>query len=163
LEPPELLQELKEIEQFLVRASWLEQRRLAQDLAHFGLTLPQFVALRAVRNRQQSTMTTLADETLQRCATMTGIVDRLVKMGLVARQRDPADRRRVLVELTVPGRELLQKVRQSREQRLREALTYLPSSDASELLRLLRLYLQSFPEQYEDPGDMVDGKPAAGQ
>ena len=150
---PDLLQELRDTERLLLRVSWLEQRRFAQDLAQFGLTLPQFVALRAIRREKQPTMTTLADETLQRCATMTGIVDRLVKMGLVVRQRDPEDRRRVLVELTATGSELMQRVRLSREQRLRETLVHLPDGDAAELLRLLKLYLQTFSEQYEEKED----------
>ena len=150
---PDLLQELRDTERLLLRVSWLEQRRFAQDLAQFGLTLPQFVALRAIRREKQPTMTTLADETLQRCATMTGIVDRLVKMGLVIRQRDPEDRRRVLVELTATGSELMQRVRLSREQRLRETLAHLPEGDAPELLRLLKLYLQTFREQYEETED----------
>jgi len=150
---PELLQELRDTERLLLRVSWLEQRRFAQDLAQFGLTLPQFVALRAIRREKQPTMTTLADETLQRCATMTGIVDRLVKMGLVVRQRDPEDRRRVLVELTATGSELMQRVRLSREQRLRETLVHLPDGDAPELLRLLKLYLRTFSEQYDETED----------
>ena len=150
---PDLLQELRDTERLLLRVTWLEQRRFAQDLAQFGLTLPQFVALRAIRSEKQPTMTTLADETLQRCATMTGIVDRLAKMGLVVRQRDPQDRRRVLVELTATGHELIHKVRLSREQRLRETLAHLPEGDAPELLRLLKLYLQTFREQYEETED----------
>jgi DNA-binding MarR family transcriptional regulator len=149
------LQELKQIERLLLRVSWLEQRRFAQDLAQFGLTLPQFVALRAVRHGKHPTMTSLANETLQRCATMTGIVDRLVKMGLVVRQRDPEDRRRVLVELTAPGQELMQKVRQMREKRLGETLAQLPPGDASELLRLLKLYLLTFRAQYEEGEDIL--------
>ena len=147
----ELSQELRDIERLLLRVSWLEQRRFAQDLAEFGLTVPQFLALRAIHHGgKQPTMTALADKTLQRCATMTGIVGRLVKMQLVKRQRDPADRRRVLVELTSPGRELMQKVRLAREKRLRETLAHLPLADARELLRLLALYLETFREHYEE-------------
>ena len=99
------------------------------------------------------TMSALAVDTLQHCATVTGIVDRLEKMGLVTRQRDAGDRRQVLVELTAAGRELLSKIRGNREQRLRETLLRLPEEDASELLRLLRTYLEVFRLQYEPAED----------
>jgi len=150
-EDPHLLEQLASIEHLLLRVSWLEQRRFARDLATLGLTVPQFLALRSVLHRgRQPTMTALADETWQRCATVTGIVDRLVKMGLVTRQRDTSDRRRVLVEPTPAARELLDKARHTRERRLRETLTHLPAEDAQELLRLLKLYLEAFGLQYEE-------------
>jgi DNA-binding MarR family transcriptional regulator len=151
LEDQELLEQLERTERLMLRVGWLEQRRFARDLAEFGLTVPQFLALRSMLRRdEQPTMSTLADETLHRCATMTGIVDRLAKMGLVTRQRDPGDRRRVLVELTLHGRELMDKVRLSRRERLRETLVHLSSDDAGELLRLLSLYLAAFREQLEE-------------
>ena len=40
-------------------------------------------------------------------ATMTGVLDTLERRGLVARLPHPTDRRRVLVELTQPGTDLL--------------------------------------------------------
>jgi DNA-binding MarR family transcriptional regulator len=134
----------------ILRVGWLEQRRLARDLAGFGLTVTQFSVLRSILHQdQQSTMSALADETLLRCATMTGIVDRLARMGLVARQRDPEDRRRVLVELTPSGREALQGVRRKRRARLQDTLVHLSSDDAEELVRLLKLYLEALGNQLE--------------
>jgi len=154
-EDPHLWEQLASIERLLLRVSWLEQRRFARDLATLGLTVPQFLALRSVLHRgRQPTMTALADETWQRCATLTGIVDRLAKMGLVTRQRDPSDRRRVLVELTPAAQSLLEKARQTRERRLRETLTHLQARDAQELLRLLGLYLEAFGLRYEETEDM---------
>lgn len=151
LEYPQLSGQLAAIERLMLRMSWVEQRRFGQDLSEYGLTVPQFFVLRSILQRErQATMSALADETLQRCATMTGIVGRLVKLGLVTRERDARDRRRVLVELTLAGREVLDKVRRRREDRLRQTLTHLPPEDAKELLRLLRLYLEAFQQDYEE-------------
>jgi len=150
----ELSEQVAAIEQLMLRVAWLEQRRFAQDLSDFGLTVPQFFVLRSILLRgQQRTMGALADDTLQCSATMTGIVDRLVRMGFVTRQRDDRDRRRVLVKLTPAGSKVLQKVRRSREKRLRETLAHLPAQDARELLRLLRLYLEAFRLHYEGVGE----------
>jgi DNA-binding MarR family transcriptional regulator len=164
LEDAELLERLSRIEQLLLRVSWLEQRRFAQDIAALNLTPPQFFVLRSILSRgahptpQRArdgvpTMSALAYDTLQHCATVTGIVNRLEKMGLVRRQRDAEDRRQVLVELTPRGRDLLSQIRGSREKRLRETLQRLSEQDASELLRLLNAYLQAFRLRYEDNED----------
>ncbi|MGQ9492762.1 MAG: MarR family winged helix-turn-helix transcriptional regulator [Anaerolineae bacterium] len=149
LEDQDLLKQLASIEQLFLRVGWLEQRRFAQDLDRFGLTPPQFFILRSIQSHgEKPTMSTLAYDTLQHCATVTGIVDRLVKMGLVKRRRSMQDRRQVLVELTLAGHDLLDKVRDSREKRLRETLMRLSPEDARELLRLLRAYLEAFQLQY---------------
>ena len=151
LEDQELSEQVASIERLMLRVAWLEQRRFAQDLSDFGLTVPQFFVLRSILLRgQQRTMGALADDTLQCSATMTGIVDRLARMELVSRERDARDRRRVLVELTPAGRKVLGKVRRSRETRLRETLAHLPAQDARQLLRLLRLYLEAFKRHYEE-------------
>jgi DNA-binding MarR family transcriptional regulator len=148
----EFTEQLATIEQLILRMSWMEQRRFAQELSDLGLTVPQFFVLRSLmRTEQEPTMSTLADDTLQRCATMTGIVGRLVKLGFVTRRRDPRDRRRVLVELTPAGRDVVERARHCRQQRLYEALRHLPVEDARELLRLLRLYLEACTAGTESP------------
>jgi DNA-binding MarR family transcriptional regulator len=166
LEDQGLLEQLSSIEQLLLRVSWLEQRRFAQDIAALNLTPPQFFVLGSILARAAHptphrtrdgvpTMSALADDTLQHCATVTGIVDRLEKMGLVTRQRDAEDRRQVLVELTPLGSELLSKIRSSSENRLRETLKHLSEQDANELLRLLHVYLEALRLQYEDREDTL--------
>jgi DNA-binding MarR family transcriptional regulator len=162
LEEWSLLERMTRVEQLVLRVGWLEQRRFAQDLVRFGVTLPQFIVLRLIALRGQPVnMQALADAALLRCATMTGIVDRLVRMGLVSRQRDAQDRRQVLVDLTPAGLVALQQVKSSRRQRLSETLERLSSQDATELLRLLGAYLEAFALQHQeegleqsDPGDL---------
>lgn len=163
-----MLARVASIEQLLLRVSWLEQRRFAQDIAGLNLTPPQFFVLRSILSRGAHptphgtrggvpTMSALAYDTLQHCATVTGIVDRLEKMGLVTRQRDAEDRRQVRVELTPRGSDLLRKIRGNREQRLRSTLLRLSEQDASELLRLLRAYLEALRLQYESAEDTLPG------
>ena len=154
MEERKLREQLSGIEPLLLRVSWLEQRRFAQEIAALNLTPPQFFVLRSiVAHGPHCTMSTLAGDTLQHCATVTGVVDRLEKMGLVTRQRDAQDRRQVLVEVTPAAADLLSRIRGDREKRLRETLLRLPDEDVSELLRLLRVYLEVLHLQYEGAGD----------
>lgn len=62
-------------------------------------------------------------------ATITGILDRLEKESLVKRRRSSVDRRCVLVELTVKGRELAATVPTPLHERFSDRLTRLKEGD----------------------------------
>lgn len=88
-------------------------RQLSQRLQKYNLTHPQFITLVSlVAHKQACTMRDLTGVTFQDPPTMTGIVDRLVKMELVKRTRSQADRRVVLVEVTSAGQELIRQIDQ---------------------------------------------------
>ncbi|MCP4167777.1 MAG: MarR family transcriptional regulator [Chloroflexi bacterium] len=93
----------------LVRLNWLQHRRFAQELSGLKLTVPQFFTLSTLVNLGgKSTMGQLAKATHQVSATMTGIIDRLVRDELVDRRRDDGDRRTVLVSITPAGQDLVE-------------------------------------------------------
>ena len=69
---------------------------------------------------------------------MTELVDRMEENGLVARVRDPEDRRMVRILLLNHGKEIFEKVYKRREVFLAEALREMPEQDTYLLLELLR-------------------------
>lgn len=113
----EWYEELERLIPLMMKARWIGHRLFSRDLQGRNLTVPQFVVLghlSLVRGEVgPAFMTEISEATFQDAATMTGIIDRLVNMGLVKRERCPQDRRRVTVEVTQRGRELVQAVRQS--------------------------------------------------
>jgi DNA-binding MarR family transcriptional regulator len=132
---------LDELEEAFFEISWLGQKQFAVELAPFKLTIPQFFTLLFVASSERgSTMSELANQTRHSLATMTGIVDRLVKLDLVKRGGNPDDRRIVLVELTEAGRARLEEVRTARRRQLEQAFQRLNDKDQRELVRLLREY-----------------------
>ncbi len=93
----------------LLHLNWLQHRQIARQLAAFNLTVPQFYTLIALMNLGGSaTMGALARELNQVSATMTGIIDRLVREGMVERSRSDEDRRSVLVTLTPQGYQVVE-------------------------------------------------------
>ncbi len=72
-----------------------------------GLTTMQFAAL--VRLDQQGSMSQnhLGRTASMDAATVKGVVGRLETLGLVLRRADPGDKRRLTVEITEAGRELV--------------------------------------------------------
>jgi len=82
------------------------QSRSKRMQADLGLTGPQRVALRVLGRRPRISAGALADILRLHPSTLTGILHRLERQGLVRRTTDPADRRRTRLELTARGREL---------------------------------------------------------
>lgn len=102
---------LRRISATFVVLMWIAMRRFWQLLQAFGLTPPQFMVLFAlVKARAPRSMNDLTDITFQDAPTMTGIIDRLEKAGLVERARSTTDRRVVLVQATQAGVALLKQV-----------------------------------------------------
>jgi len=126
------------LSQRLLHLNWLQHRQLARQLAAFNLTVPQFYTLIALINLGGSaTMGTLSRELNQVSATMTGIVDRLVREGLVERSRSDEDRRSVLVSLTSRGYEVVEKAWLQSVNALDGVLTRLSETERDSAVRLL--------------------------
>jgi len=83
--------------------------RVLEDIAGaHGLTTADYLVLGVVRGAPggRSAPTTIADTLRRTTGGMTLTLDRLAQAGWVRRSPDPADGRRVVVELTVEGHEL---------------------------------------------------------
>ncbi|MBB6057055.1 MarR family winged helix-turn-helix transcriptional regulator [Tolumonas osonensis] len=75
-----------------------------KELSHLsGLTLPQLLILQTLRDEQPVTTGTLANRMDLAQATVTSILDRLENKGLVERQRNQLDKRKVWIQLTPEG------------------------------------------------------------
>lgn len=90
----------------IIRAIDLNSSRLSKEV---GLTGPQLVLMREIRDSSKETIRQMARNTNMSQATATTILDRLEKRGLVVRLRSQLDKRKVHAHLTDSGRELLSK------------------------------------------------------
>lgn len=92
------------IKDTFISLMWIATRHFSQWIQAHGLTHPQFFTLASLAcHKHPCTMRDLTEVTFQDPPTMTGIVDRLVKMKLVMRMRSETDRRVVLVQTTPAG------------------------------------------------------------
>lgn len=72
-----------------------------------GVTITQFAALEALLHRGPLFQTELATKLLKSGGNLTLVVDNLERDGLVTRERDTEDRRRLCVALTAKGRKFI--------------------------------------------------------
>lgn len=77
--------------------------RLSTELAALGLSPGEINLLAQFRGEQTLTVAELVQGTGQRPSTVTGILDRLERRGLSAREINPRDRRSFIVRLTNTG------------------------------------------------------------
>ncbi len=90
----------------IVQAIDQHSSRLGKD---FGLTTPQLLVLQTVANTKEQPIRAISAEVNLSQATVTSIVDRLERRGLLERQRSGIDRRQVFLVITEVGKNLLAK------------------------------------------------------
>jgi len=89
----------------VTRAIDLHSRQLVQT---HGLTGPQALLLKELLRGEETSVGELAQRVSLSQATVTDILNRLEKRGLIARQRSSLDKRRVLVRYTEKAAQLLE-------------------------------------------------------
>jgi len=85
--------------------------KLASELADLGLTHGEVNAVAQLEPGAPVTIAELLSATGQRASTLTGVLDRLERRGLVERELNPLDRRSFTVTLTKPGAVAAERVR----------------------------------------------------
>ncbi len=90
----------------IIRAIDLHSKQLNKVSS---LTGPQLMLMRAIESQPGDTTRNIARIVNLSQATVTSIIDRLESRGLVLRERSTQDKRKVMLELTEAGRELLSK------------------------------------------------------
>lgn len=125
-----------------VLRQWLTAR-VQSSGAHRGLSLRQYAALHCIREGASSPGE-LARLWQVTPAVLTGIVDRLESRGLVRREPDPMDRRRLRLALTEQGMAASLDVERALKDDLAAQLVTLPPDELAELGRSLDLLQRLF-------------------
>ncbi len=90
----------------LYAATNLLNRLYGPVLGEIGLTYPQYLVMLVMWEHEVQTVGALGARLYLDSGTLSPLLKRMEAAGLIARCRDPADERRVLVSLTAQGRAL---------------------------------------------------------
>ncbi|BCG57244.1 MarR family winged helix-turn-helix transcriptional regulator [Paenibacillus sp. URB8-2] len=128
-------EQLDEIVSSFRRISHSFQQLLWKDAEQFGITPAQLMVLRKLSLCSEMSVTELAERMYLGNSSVSGLVERMVKAGLITRKRAEDDRRIFRLALTEKGKEIWEKSEVELRKHLLP-LTHIPREDAQELLRI---------------------------
>lgn len=133
-----IFRSFREVNQAFHHAIWKEAE------VH-GLTPIQFFVLKTLCQTPNMRLSELADAIHIGSSAASGIVDRLVKLGTIKRERLETDRRSITLMLTEKGEELLKRADESSMDRLAPLLD-LKDEDVREMIRIHQFIVQKLTE-----------------
>lgn len=122
----------------LMRAAATLEARMGRRLQALGLTESQFGVLEVLYHLGPRHQRELGAKRLTSGGNITMVVDNLERRGLVRRERDLEDRRRVTVHLTAGGRRLVARILPGHVAAIVGALAVLTPAEQDELGRLCK-------------------------
>ena len=124
----------------ILEASDMVNKYMSAYLADFGLTASKFNTLQVLQDEPSRTVTQneLGTKLTVTGASITGVLDRLERDRLVARESHPSDRRANLVRLTDEGEALIQTATDLHAARMQELMDVLDESEKQTLIQVLQ-------------------------
>jgi len=119
----------------IIRAIDLQSRRMVDAC---GLTGPQFVVLREASRLRGASASALARAVSLSQPTVSGILERLAKRGLVERERSEQDRRSLFVRVTPDGERILSEAPSFLQDRFRRELERIEDWERTQMLSILQ-------------------------
>lgn len=119
----------------LVQAAYLYTKELDRK---YNVSAPQLNCLRVLDNDGSLPLSRLAQRIMVKSSTITGVIDRLERKGLVRRVRTASDRRIITIELTPEGRKLARNAPPPIQQQMLDGLNKLDPSQLKQIIQSLR-------------------------
>lgn len=122
-------------------------------IRQLGLTAPQFDVIATLGNTPGMTMGQLADRTLVTKGTLTGIIDRLEKKGLVRREVPPENRRCFVIVLTSDGEQVFAEAFPAHIAYLKQRFDHMNEADLEQARLMLQKLRQLFSSETNSDWD----------
>jgi DNA-binding MarR family transcriptional regulator len=137
MDSSEILSNIRKI----VRAINLESKRIEKE---YGISIPQLLCLKFLneQNSFQATHKELKDYLQLNASTVTGLINRLEKKGLVAKLPSGGDKRRIPVTITAKGAEMLENIPDPLHEQTSNSLKELDPGKREELEKAFRLIIE---------------------
>lgn len=115
-----------------------------------GLTHVQTVLMRYILDKESATVSAIADYMGVTMAAVSSLVDRLVKSGLLNRNRSESDRRVVYICLTPKGREAIGKFLIRHRERMEQLFAKMGRDNAQLYIKAQKMLLETLEQVIKD-------------
>ena len=140
----------KSVIHLLHRASQRASEIFAQETRDFDLTARQYAVITTVAHHEGLSQTDLVRLTGIDRSTLADVVQRLLKRGVIQRQRTMQDGRTYAVSLSAEGRELLEAIKPNARRADRLVLSCLGDEDGKVAARILGRLLRKVDDNPAD-------------
>ena len=137
-----------------------QMREHAPDLLEIDITMGQAKALYLLVAVGELRMSDLAARLGVTSSTATGLVDRLVELGLATR-REAADRRQVVITVTAAAMTVMERFRELNDAQMRRLLAHVDQADLPVIERAFELILAAADLAADHAGPTVRPEPGA--
>ena len=115
------------------------------EFAKGSISFPQLSALEYICENENCSMRKLARALSSRESTTTGLIDRMIKLGLVRRTRSKKDRRVVLVTSTPKGKKIIRQHSSDRQKTFMSMFKPLTANERKTYLDIMEKVLRELP------------------
>ncbi|WP_269618808.1 MarR family winged helix-turn-helix transcriptional regulator [Zhongshania sp. BJYM1] len=121
-----------------------------------GLTAPQMLILQTLRDQGDAIISDVANQISLSQATVTSILDRLEKRGLVMRERSQQDKRKVFACLTDAGNELIRNAPMPLQDYFIRQFSDLQDWEQTQIISALQRVAHMMDAQHIDAAPLLD-------
>lgn len=121
----------------LLQTSKAVQERMRLELTKNNLSITEFSVLEVLYHKGRQTINEIGNMVLISSGSMTYVIDKLEKKGLLKRVACPNDRRAIHVTLTDAGNEMLEKVMPEHEELVESIFASLTDDEKELIVELL--------------------------
>ncbi|MEN1968083.1 MarR family transcriptional regulator [Lentibacillus sp. N15] len=122
----------------LMKASKSIEERIKQDIKRYGVSTTEFTILEALYHKGKLTVQQICDAVLINSGSMTYVIDKLQKRGLLERSASEHDRRVVHVHITDEGKQLMDDIFPKHQAVIEEIFTDIEPDEKQKLIDLLK-------------------------
>jgi MarR family 2-MHQ and catechol resistance regulon transcriptional repressor len=122
----------------LMRATESMNNRLNRHLAEADLTVSQFGTLEVLHHLGPLNQRSIGEKLLKSGGNITMVIDNLEKCGHVKRERDPSDRRAVLIHLTPKGKNFIEDFFPKHLEKIKEEFDVLTEQEKENLASICK-------------------------
>lgn len=119
----------------------------ASVITQNGLTLGQFAVLEVLYHKGELCINDIIKKILSTSGNVTVVIENLIKEGYITKQKDPLDKRVSLINITMKGRELIEKIFPMHLDNLEEIFHVLTDEEKIKMIELSKKLGKSIGEK----------------